>query len=636
MWFGCVSFPRTCGLCEKVLSIDLGAASAIGDFPALVIRDLHETMAYKDLFFLKDGATRFYTGAPLLSPAGAIVGALCLFDDQPRPDGLSKEHQKIMREISESIMDHMHTYTIKDQYRRGERFTRGLVSFAEGASAIQPFKDDSERETQADISSPEVRFDVDSSDLATPLDERSNPLDFQQQTPSEARQNRVTNTRRYRSMKNLQETILPSDSRSMFARAANIMMASSDLDGVLILDASIATSQDRPQPEHSSDLTSGTEGEISYQSKSSSSDEGGNKNNEKSKSSNPKACQILGHATNGIAQDDIRFIDTYGSFLETDLARLLHDFPHGKIITFGGDGFALSSTDESPPSASTIVDDSNPSRRRKTATGRARRNIQAVQAMLPKARSVAFVPLWDYERSRWFAGCLCWSNSNQRLLSDSVDLAYLKVFSHSIMRELSSLDAIASNKAKTTFMASISHELRSPLHGILGSLEFIKDTPLDSFQSSMLNSLNACGQTLLDTINHVMDHAKISETRRRSSSRKLKDTNTVRLTSKLRKNRKPQTGAFNLAIATEEVIEAVFSASSYVPISSPMLDLPGSSSDSGAEETAKRKICFVVLNIAQDGNEDWTYNFPVGSWKRIVMSKSESQRLCNIFADAAC
>ena len=68
------------------------------------------------------------------------------------------------------------------------------------------------------------------------------------------------------------------------------------------------------------------------------------------------------------------------------------------------------------------------------------------------------------------------------------------------MRELSRLDALALNQAKTTFVASISHELRSPLHGILGTLEFIKDTPLDSFQTSMFNSLNACAQTLLDTM----------------------------------------------------------------------------------------------------------------------------------------
>jgi signal transduction histidine kinase len=167
-------------------------------------------------------------------------------------------------------------------------------------------------------------------------------------------------------------------------------------------------------------------------------------------------------------------------------------------MAFGTDGLPFSSTEESGSGASNIP--LNLSTKRKGTGSRSSRTARAINNMLPDARSVAFVPFWDYERLRWFAGCLCWSNRPQRLLSKTVDLSYFKVFSHSVMRELSRLDALALNQAKTTFVASISHELRSPLHGILGTLEFIKDTPLDSFQTSMFNSLNACGQTLLDTM----------------------------------------------------------------------------------------------------------------------------------------
>jgi len=95
-----------------------------------------------------------------------------------------------------------------------------------------------------------------------------------------------------------------------------------------------------------------------------------------------------------------------------------------------------------------------------------------------------------------------------------------------------------SRRQKTTFVASISHELRSPLHGILGTLEFIKDTELDAFQVSMINSLHSCGQTLLDTINQVMDYAKSNEAGKTVSSRKLKNSNTIRLSSKPLKTRK--------------------------------------------------------------------------------------------------
>lgn len=57
------------------------------------------------------------------------------------------------------------------------------------------------------------------------------------------------------------------------------------------------------------------------------------------------------------------------------------------------------------------------------------------------------------------------------------------------MTELARLDAINLHMAKTTFVASISHELRSPLHGVLGSIQFLQDTALDAFQVSMLSKL---------------------------------------------------------------------------------------------------------------------------------------------------
>jgi signal transduction histidine kinase len=169
-------------------------------------------------------------------------------------------------------------------------------------------------------------------------------------------------------------------------------------------------------------------------------------------------------------------------------------------------------------------------------------------------------------------------------------------------------------------VASISHELRSPLHGILGTLEFIKDTPLDSFQTSMLNSLHACGMTLLDTINHVMDYAKISELRKGVSSRRLKSSNTVRLSSKPVKSRRRKDGAFafDFSTATEEVVEAVFSGSSYIPVTSKLMEAPVSPTDDESSSFPNRKVCFVVLDVAYE--DDWTFCFPIGSWRRIVMN----------------
>jgi signal transduction histidine kinase len=621
LWLGSISIPRTWGMCEKVLNIDLQAFQA-QEYPALVVKDLKESVEHANRSYIKESSVRFYASAPLRSPTGSIVGSVCVLDDVPRPDGLSQLHRESLRDIAESTMDYLHAYTVKDQYQRGEQFTRGLISFSEGASSLLPFENVTQHDPEASVSiNPGLTSRGSISQHAKPSD----PVNPEEEmTPRKKSATVRIKGRRQRSTQSLQESILPVDSRTMFARAANVMMASSNLDGVVILDASVAAN--RHEQHKNSDRRSGTEtgtgtedAGSSYQSRTSSSDEGAAQRGERV-SGRSKACQVLGSAiTKGIPFGDPSTEATFGPLLETDLARMLHDFPHGKILTFGINGLPVSSSDEGSSSAASDGNNSAPPRRRTTETQKYRIS-KAIIDMIPGVRSVAFIPFWDYERSRWFAGCVCWSLSPVRLLSASVDLAYFKVFSHSIMRELSRLDALALNQAKTTFVASISHELRSPLHGILGTLEFIKDTPLDAFQISMLNSLNACGQTLLDTINHVMDYAKISEGMRSVSSRRLKSTHTVRLSSRPHKSRRPKAGGFDLGIATEEVIEAVFSGSSYVPVSGAVMDAGSTASGSEAEPTitAKRKSCFIVLDIAQQDN--WVYSFPIGSWRRIVMN----------------
>jgi hypothetical protein len=125
-----------------------------------------------------------------------------------------------------------------------------------------------------------------------------------------------------------------------------------------------------------------------------------------------------------------------------------------------------------------------------------------------------------------------------------------------------------------------------------------------------MNSLHACGTTLLDTINHVMDYAKISEAKKNVSSKRLKNSNTIRLSSKPVKNRKRRDPAFDLSIATEEVIEAVFSGSSYVPVTSRLMEAPISPMDEDTISFPQRKERFVVLDLAYD--DDWVFSFPVG------------------------
>lgn len=124
------------------------------------------------------------------------------------------------------------------------------------------------------------------------------------------------------------------------------------------------------------------------------------------------------------------------------------------------------------------------------------------------------------------------------------------------MSEIAREHLAVADTAKATFLANISHELRSPLHGILGSIEFLHDTATDDFQSAMLISVETCGKTLLDTVNHVLDYAKINNLSSKPS--KLLGHPSNRDGRHASSSESSLTEAFDLASIVEEAIEAVY------------------------------------------------------------------------------
>ena len=126
---------------------------------------------------------------------------------------------------------------------------------------------------------------------------------------------------------------------------------------------------------------------------------------------------------------------------------------------------------------------------------------------LTRARSVIFLPTWNFQKGSWFSVIVGWTSDPVRVFNAD-DLDYLSAFGNSIMAEVSRIEASALSRAKSDFISSISHELRSPLHGILAGTELLRDSMTQSSESSMLNNIDACGNMLLDTMNHLLDYAK--------------------------------------------------------------------------------------------------------------------------------
>lgn len=69
--------------------------------------------------------------------------------------------------------------------------------------------------------------------------------------------------------------------------------------------------------------------------------------------------------------------------------------------------------------------------------------------------------------------------------------------------------AIAASEAKSQFLSNVTHELRTPMNGVLGMTSLLYDTPLNSEQLEIVDTIRTSGDTLLNIINEVLDFSKL-------------------------------------------------------------------------------------------------------------------------------
>jgi signal transduction histidine kinase len=69
--------------------------------------------------------------------------------------------------------------------------------------------------------------------------------------------------------------------------------------------------------------------------------------------------------------------------------------------------------------------------------------------------------------------------------------------------------ANAANAAKSNFLGVISHELRTPMNGVLGAAELLRLSQLDARQTGFVDIITQSGQGLMSLLNDILDVTKI-------------------------------------------------------------------------------------------------------------------------------
>lgn len=99
----------------------------------------------------------------------------------------------------------------------------------------------------------------------------------------------------------------------------------------------------------------------------------------------------------------------------------------------------------------------------------------------------------------------------QGIVAATRDLTERKATEQALRRART--EAEAANQAKSAFLANISHEVRTPLNGVIGMASLLTETPLSDPQRQYVDTIRTSSETLLSLIDDILDFSKIEAER---------------------------------------------------------------------------------------------------------------------------
>ena len=603
-----------------------------GTSPFFTVPDLSKDIRFNHLFYVTQSPSwRFYAGCPIRTARGVNIGALCILDDKPR-SGLTDEQEMFCDSIAQTVMRQLEMKREGEEKRKATRMSRGLNAFVEGKSSLHEESDGGKLSPDPKTSkatSPGRRALQGTSSEDTNAIAPAVVTSVEREWPKKVTQ--ANDTPQNDDEPEPSSRDAEAGKRRTLVRAANLLRDSLDIEyhgGVAFLDTSVGFSG----PDDYSNSSSGDEENTSSKPRSGSYHSNVGSAFRNGSDLGHKKTEVLAQA---IHDNGPRDPPVFHPLEEHFLQQILKRYPRGKLWSFDEEGGLSSSEDErrlSRGRRSSREHSQSKVHRRKA-------EAKALQKSFPGVRQMLFVPLWDASSSRVFSGCFAWTNSSHQVFSRETELSFLTAFGNSICAEISRLEMIAADQQKGDFIGSISHELRSPLHGVLASAEFLAETDCDSFQTGLVDTIESCGRTLLDTINHVLDFSKINSFERnflKTKKNKIGGQSNSTEPSPRKANVQSLLNIYattDVAAVCEEVVEGVYMGQVYQDISS--LDISditagnrGRTSEKGLAGPnrallggSSRQTGGKAINIILDVTEgDYIFTTQPGALRRVIMN----------------
>ncbi|KAM7197924.1 autoinducer 2 sensor kinase/phosphatase luxQ [Naviculisporaceae sp. PSN 640] len=642
VWLGVARLEACWGVCPTTMKAFLDETgewarygpNIIANRTRYIVNDFRTDPAYAERPYVKEFPWFVsYLEVPLVSRLGYLLGSYCVVDNKLH-DFDNDETVGIMNDIAATIMDHLDNVRMRQNLHRSEKLLQGLSAFIGSdpspapsvtgsmalsteirpQSAVTPSSKATSSKTpssggqaepsveerpplpanQASSSTVETKasskslLGTDFPTTDTPItsvgDEVSeNPMELHSNAGEVAESNtadRLPNQDAQEPVQSAEPLKAPeshasgfissANIKSAFFRAASTIRQTMNMDGLLFVDAVPSTFMshaDRLALESSKpELQDETSGPF---------------------------CPEIVQSTRDETVPSGR--SSHTRLPEPVLQRFIRRYPRGHV--FSADQFGPIDEVYAPGKPWPGLDMHDPD------NVMMQKDVHTLFQVFPEAKYIIFLPLWHFQRECWYAAALGWVADVRRSFDDN-SIGLVAAFGNSVMAEVSRMEALAASRAKTSFVSSISHELRSPLHGILASSELLRESITDPSLLSTLDMLDSCGKTLLDTFTNLLDHAIA-----------IKDGKAA--TTSVATIKVAQLGRL-----VEDVVDAVhFShlsehATQSSLRSNGVYSLNVSSGVKGGIPADRSLL--VVVNIS--ALPTWEMPIDVGAWKRIVMN----------------